>query len=58
MGLVFIKTHNSNVDTSDFVEELEANDIWYKYGDTGIYVKEKDLNEAEEILYRKEMSNL
>ena len=54
METKFIKTTNSNVDTADFVEELENNDIWYQYGDNGVYVKEEDFNEAESILMEME----
>ena len=54
MATKFIKTINSTVDTADFVEELESNDIWYKYGDNGVYVKEEDFDEAENILMEME----
>ena len=54
METKFIKTTNSNVDTADFVEELENNDIWYQYGDNGVYVKEEDFDEAENILMEME----
>lgn len=54
MALRFIKTISSPVDTADFAEELEINKIHYHYGDTGVYVNEKDFNEAEEILLKME----
>ena len=52
--LAFIKTVNSPVDTADFVEELENNNIWYEFGDNGVYVNEDELDEAEEILMEME----
>lgn len=52
--LAFIKTVNSPVDAADFVEELENNNIWYKFGDNGVYVNEDELDEAEEILMEME----
>ena len=54
MATKFIKTINSTVDTVDFVEELENNGIWYEYGDNGVYVKEEDFGEAENILMEME----
>lgn len=54
MAMKFIKTVNSPVDTADFAEELEANDIEFEYGDTGVYVNEEDFDEAENILMEME----
>ena len=50
----FIKTANSPVNTADFVEELKENEIWFEYGETGIYVKEEDFDEAENVLMEME----
>ena len=53
-NLKFIKTSNSSVCTADFVEELKANGIYFEYGETGVYVKEEDFDEAENILLEME----
>ena len=50
----FIKTINSCVDAADFVEALEENEIWYEYGDNGVYVKAYDFDNAEAILMKME----
>lgn len=49
-NLKFIKTSNAPFYTSDLIEELKDREIYYELGDTGVYVRNEDLGEVEDII--------